>query len=87
MSREERKRLLNITVVGGGPTGVEVAAELSDFALEDLPKLFPEVPLEDLSIDLMDPGDHVLRQYSPSVGEYAKKLFNKQHINLSLNKR
>ncbi len=28
---EERKRLLHIVVVGGGPTGVEFAGELSDF--------------------------------------------------------
>lgn len=87
-NEELRKRLLNVTIVGGGPTGVEVAAELSDFVLQDMVKLFPEVPLEDVSISLMDPGDHVLRQYSPSIGEYAQKLFlEKQHVDIMLNKR
>lgn len=83
-----RRRLLNITVVGGGPTGVEVAAELSDFVLQDMVKLFPEIPLEEATICLMDPGDHVLRAYSPSIGEYAQKLFTeKQHVQVMLNKR
>lgn len=86
--RDAIKRLLNITIVGGGPTGVEVAAELSDFVLQDMVKLFPEVPLEDVSINLMDPGDHVLRAYSPAIGDYAQKLFlEKQHVNVMLNKR
>lgn len=33
---EERKRLLSFVVCGGGPTGVEFAAELSDWINEDL---------------------------------------------------
>ena len=85
---ELRRRLLNITIVGGGPTGVEVAAELSDFVLQDMVRLFPEIPLEEATINLMDPGDHVLRAYSPSIGEYAQKLFTeKQHVKVMLNKR
>jgi NADH dehydrogenase FAD-containing subunit len=31
ISPEERKRLLNVVVVGGGPTGVEFGSELYDF--------------------------------------------------------
>lgn len=34
VSEEERRRLLHFVVVGGGPTGVEFAAELSDFIRE-----------------------------------------------------
>ena len=39
---EERKRLLSFVIVGGGPTGVEVAAEIHDLITEDLVKLYPE---------------------------------------------
>lgn len=35
-SEEERKKLLSFVICGGGPTGVEVAAELHDFVFEDL---------------------------------------------------
>jgi len=33
---EERKRLLSFVVCGGGPTGVEVAAEMHDMIFDDL---------------------------------------------------
>lgn len=41
-SAAERRRLLSFVIVGGGPTGVEVAAELHDLFEEDLARLYPE---------------------------------------------
>ena len=38
-----KKRLLSFVVVGGGPTGVEFTAELSDFIHQDLVRYYPEV--------------------------------------------
>ncbi|RKP23488.1 hypothetical protein SYNPS1DRAFT_24451, partial [Syncephalis pseudoplumigaleata] len=43
-SPEERARLLSFVVCGGGPTGVEFAAELHEFLTEDLVNYFPEIP-------------------------------------------
>lgn len=40
---ENIDRLLHMVVVGGGPTGVEVAAELQDYFKGDLQKLVPEL--------------------------------------------
>jgi NADH:ubiquinone reductase (non-electrogenic) len=39
---QERKKLLSFVIVGGGPTGVEVAAELHDLITEYLVKLYPD---------------------------------------------
>ena len=39
---EEKKRLLTCVIVGGGPTGVEFASELSDFIRKDLFTIAPE---------------------------------------------
>lgn len=59
ISDEEKKRILHFAVVGGGPTGVEFAAELHDFINEDLVKLYPG--LKDLvKITLLEAGDHIL---------------------------
>jgi NADH dehydrogenase len=44
-TEEERKRLLNFVVCGGGPTGVEFAAELYDFLTEDLVK-YASIPFK-----------------------------------------
>lgn len=38
---EEIERLLHMVVVGGGPTGIEYAAELHDFLAEDLSAWYP----------------------------------------------
>lgn len=59
LSDEEKKRILHFVVVGGGPTGVEFAAELHDFVREDLVKLYPKV--KDLvKITLLEATDHIL---------------------------
>ena len=51
--------MLQFVVVGGGPTGVEFAAELHDFVSEDLVKLYPTV--KDLvKISLLEATDHIL---------------------------
>lgn len=59
ISEEERKRILHFVVVGGGPTGVEFAAELHDFVTEDLAKLYPDLK-NYVTITLLEAGDHIL---------------------------
>ncbi len=51
-SDEERKRLLSMVVVGGGPTGVEFAGELQDFFEQDLKKWVPDIAGKKWSISL-----------------------------------
>lgn len=59
LSEEERKTNLHFVIVGGGPTGVEFAAELHDYIQEDLINLYPSV--KDLvKITLIQSGDHIL---------------------------
>lgn len=52
-TEEERKRLLHMVVVGGGPTGVEFAGELQDFFEEDLRKWVPEIA-DDFKVTLVE---------------------------------
>lgn len=59
ISVEEKKKLLSFVVVGGGPTGVEFAAELHDFVHEDLCKLYPSL-INHVKITLLEAGDHIL---------------------------
>lgn len=59
LTEEERKINLHFVIVGGGPTGVEFAAELHDFIHEDLVNIYPSV--KDLvAISLIQSGDHIL---------------------------
>ncbi|CAF1540345.1 unnamed protein product, partial [Didymodactylos carnosus] len=59
-SEENRKRLLHFVIVGGGPTGVEFAAELADYVQQDLKYYFPYLVANDVKISLIQSSDHIL---------------------------
>jgi NADH:ubiquinone reductase (non-electrogenic) len=77
----ERKRLLHFVVVGGGPTGVELAAEMHDFLVEDVAKSFRRLS-EDVRITLLEATDHILSSFDETLSEYTMKHFKRQHIDL-----
>lgn len=59
VSEEEKKKLLSSVCVGGGPAGVEIAAELHEFVKEDLAKLYPSVTGY-VKITVIEASDHIL---------------------------
>lgn len=76
---EDRKRLLHTVVVGGGPTGVEFAAELQDFFEEDLRKWIPEIA-KDFKVTLVEALPNVLPSFSKQLIEYTEKTFKDEKI-------
>lgn len=83
-SQEEKKQLLSFVVVGGGPTGVEVAAELQDMVESDLVKVYPDL-VRDVRIAVIELQDHVLSTYDRRISEYTRQIFTRNHIDLILN--
>jgi len=82
----ERKRLLSFVVVGGGPTGVEVAAEMYDMVHDDLRKLYPNL-IQDVQIRVVELMDHVLSTYDRAISIYTADQFKRAGIKLVLNSR
>ncbi|AET40450.1 uncharacterized protein Ecym_6047 [Eremothecium cymbalariae DBVPG len=80
----ERKRLLSFVVVGGGPTGVEFAAELQDYVDQDLSKWMPELSKE-ISVVLCEGLPNILNMFDKSLWQYAQDLFKEERIDLKLN--
>nr|GLL22948.1 external alternative NAD(P)H-ubiquinone oxidoreductase B4, mitochondrial-like [Ipomoea trifida] len=78
---EEKKRLLNFVVVGGGPAGVEFAAELHDLVTEDLFKLYPHLK-EHVKITLLEAGGHILNMFDKRITAFAEEKFRRDGINL-----
>lgn len=76
---EDRKRLLHTVVVGGGPTGVEFAAELQDFFEEDLKKWIPDIA-KDFKVTLVEALPNVLPSFSKQLIEYTEKTFQAEKI-------
>jgi NADH:ubiquinone reductase (H+-translocating) len=57
---EQRKRLLTFVIVGGGPTGVELAGALAEIARQSLPQDFRRIDPQSARIVLVEGGPHVL---------------------------
>ncbi len=76
---EERHRLLHFVICGGGPTGVEFAAELHDFMVEDLRKAYPPLVAE-ARITLVEATKEILSTFDEKLRRYATALFARQRI-------
>ena len=64
-------------IVGGGPTGVEVAAELHDLLQVDLKKYYGDLVARCARVLLVELGDHVLSSYDRTISEYTSTLFQR----------
>jgi NADH:ubiquinone reductase (non-electrogenic) len=71
-------RLLHMVVVGGGPTGIEFAAELQDFFKEDLEKWFPGILFPFITnVEIADKFKVTLVEALPSVlPSFSKSLID-----------
>ncbi|XP_019159096.1 PREDICTED: external alternative NAD(P)H-ubiquinone oxidoreductase B1, mitochondrial-like [Ipomoea nil] len=79
LSEEERRTNLHFVIVGGGPTGIEFAAELHDFVHEDLVRIYPEV--KDLAkITVIQSGDHILNTFDERISTFAERKFQRDGI-------
>ncbi|KAF3010160.1 hypothetical protein E8E14_007520 [Neopestalotiopsis sp. 37M] len=76
---EERKKLLHFAVVGGGPTGIEFAAELHDLINEDLVKLYPDI-IKFSAITVYDVAPKVLPMFDQTLANYAMDHFRREGI-------
>ncbi|KAK1324631.1 hypothetical protein QJS10_CPA01g01147 [Acorus calamus] len=81
LSEEERKRNLQFVIVGGGPTGIEFAAELHDFLSEDVSKLYPNI--HDLvRITVIEAGEHILSMFDKRITSFAEQKFKRDGIDV-----
>ncbi len=81
----ERNLHLTFVVVGGGPTGVELAGELSQF-LDQLATLdFKEFSRKDISIKLVHRGDKIMQQFPEALGRKAQRKLGKLGVEIMLN--
>ncbi len=80
---EERKRLLHFVVVGGGPTGVEFAAEMHDLLHAELRRAYPEL-FPEVRITLLEAGKQILSAYDGTLSAYTLRHFRRQEIEVRM---
>lgn len=84
-SDDERKRLLSFVVCGGGPTGVEFAAELFDLLNEDLLYSFPKILRNEISVHIIQSRSHILNTYDEALSRYAEVSPGSPFVNPGVN--
>jgi NADH:ubiquinone reductase (non-electrogenic) len=83
LPEDERRRLLHFVVVGGGPTGVEFAAEMHDFLTDDLKDSYKPL-VADVRITLLEATNKILSTFDKKLSTYALQLFQRQRINVRI---
>ena len=81
----ERQALLNIVVVGGGPTGVEISGSLAEMRKHVLPKDYPELDLRAMQIFLVEAGPALLGPMSEASQADAKRYMDGLGVLVQLN--
>jgi NADH:ubiquinone reductase (H+-translocating) len=72
-SKAERKGLLTFVIVGGGPTGVELAGALAELVRRPLSRDFPDLDLDEARIIIVEALDRLLPPFSEKASAYAEK--------------
>jgi NADH:quinone reductase (non-electrogenic) len=81
----ERQRLLNFVVVGGGPTGVEMAGAIAELAKVALASDFRTIDPRSARIILLEAGPRLLTPFDPKLSENAKRSLEQLGVEVRLN--
>lgn len=82
---DERQSLLDIVVVGGGPTGVEVSGALAEMRKYIIPKDYPELNAGEMDIILIEGSPQLLTGMSDESSAEALKFLNNLGVQVKLN--
>ncbi|MGY5765431.1 NAD(P)/FAD-dependent oxidoreductase [Brachybacterium sp. DNPG3] len=81
---EDRSDRLHVSIVGGGPTGVEIAGALADFREQELDILYPEMDPGTLQITLVQRGKELIKEFREEFREYAASELEDRGVSLCL---
>lgn len=81
---EEVRRLLTFVVVGGGPTGVEMAGTIAELALTTLARDFRRIDPTSARILLCEAGGHVLGAFPADLPAYATEALRSLGVEVRL---
>ena len=82
---EKKQALLNIVVVGGGPTGVEISGSLAEMRKRVLPGDYPELDLGKMQIFLVEAGPALLGPMSKKSQQDAEGYLNELGVKVLTN--
>ena len=78
------KGALNFVLVGAGPTGAEMSGTLGDMLHRAFKEEYPNLPLNEANIYVVDMGHSVLSAFSPKAQTYAAKMLEERGVKIRL---
>lgn len=84
---EEKKALLNVVVVGGGPTGVEIAGAIAEMKEFVLPKDYPDLNMSLMQVSIIEGSPSLLASMSKHASEKSLFYLERLGVNVRVNTR
>lgn len=85
-TEEERQELLNVVIVGGGATGVEIAGALAEMRRYVIPYDYPDMDSSLMHIYLIEAGDRLLAGLSQESSQKAYDFLNSMGVDIQFGK-
>ncbi|MGB1031662.1 MAG: NAD(P)/FAD-dependent oxidoreductase [Flavobacteriales bacterium] len=82
---EQREALMNVVIVGGGPTGVELAGAISELRKHILPNDYPDLDVRRMRIHLVEAAPRVLASMSEEASAKSLEFLKSMDIEVWLN--
>jgi NADH dehydrogenase len=83
----ERRRLMTFAIVGGGPTGVELAGAIAELSKKALAADFRAIDPRDARIVLIEGAPRVLGAFPPDLSEYSRRALQRMGVEIWLGKQ
>lgn len=81
---ERRKALLTFVIIGGGPTGVEIAGTIAELARDTLRGEFRNIDPTGARVVLIEAGERILPSFKPELSAYARRALEKLGVTVEL---
>jgi NADH dehydrogenase len=81
---DARAALLTFVIVGGGPTGVELAGAIAELAHQNLPEDFRHIDTRKARVVLIEAGPRILPSFTEDLSAYAHASLERQGVEIQL---
>ena len=78
---------LNFVIIGGGPTGVELAGSIAELAYKNIKNEYRNFNSSDVNVYLVEAGPNILPEYSKELSAKASKYLQSLGVSLKLNEK